>query len=310
MEKEFADLPDKIKEKKKILFIINPVSGKRSSKNILNEINSGIDPEKYIIDVKYSESAIHVTTLTTNAVQANTDIIVAVGGDGTINEVASCLIHSKSTLGIIPTGSGNGLARHVGIPLAIPKAVKLINEAHSKLIDTASINNKAFISIAGVGFDALIARKFATSKKRGFTTYLQYVTNSFIKYKPKIYQLKINEKVIKTKALFISFANSNQFGYNAQIAPNAKLDDGMLDVCVVQKPNLFEMPLIANLVFLKKIDKSQHVDIIPAEKVTVEREKGKYVNIDGEAVKMSKKLEVKVVPLSLKIIIPKDGKKN
>jgi len=310
MEKKFADLPDKIKEKKRILFIINPVSGKRSSKNILNEINSGINSGKYIVDVKYSESAIHVTTLATDAVEAKTDIIVAVGGDGTINEVASCLIHSKSVLGIIPTGSGNGLARHVGIPLSIPKAVKLINEAHYKLIDTATINDKAFISIAGVGFDALIARKFATSKKRGFTTYLQYVTNSFIKYQPKTYQLKINEKVIKTKALFISFANSNQFGYNAQIAPNAKLDDGMLDICIVQKPNLFEMPLITNLVFLKRIDKSQHVDIIPAAEVTVERKKGKYVNIDGEAVKMSKKLEVKVVPLSLKIIIPKNGKEN
>ena len=310
MEKEFAYLPDKINEKKRILFIINPVSGKRSSKNILNKINSGIDSEKYIVEIKYSESALHVATLATDAVRTNTDIIVAVGGDGTINEVASCLIHSNSILGIIPAGSGNGLARHVGIPLSVAKAVKLINEAHSMLIDTATINGKPFISIAGVGFDALIARKFATSKKRGFTTYLQYVTNSFIKYKPKIYQLKINEKVIKTKALFISFANSNQFGYNAQIAPNAKLDDGMLDICIVQKPNLFEMPLIANLVFLKRIDKSQHVDIIPAAEVTVERKKGKYVNIDGEAVKMTKKLKVKVVPLSLKIIIPKDGKEN
>ena len=310
MEKKFVDLSNKINEKKRILFIINPVSGKRSSKNILKEINSGIDSGKYIVDVKYSESAKHVTTLATDAVQTNTDIIVAVGGDGTINEVASCLIHSKSLLGIIPLGSGNGLARHIGIPLSVVKAIKLINEAHSMLIDTATINNKPFISIAGVGFDALIARKFATSKKRGFTTYLQYVANSFIKYKPKIYQLKINEKVIKTKALFISFANSNQFGYNAQIAPNAKLDDGMLDICIVQKPNLFEMPLIANLVFLKRIDKSQLVEIIPAAEVTVERKKGKYVNIDGEAVEMTKKLEIKVVPLSLKIIIPKDGKEN
>ncbi len=310
MEKDFADLPDKINEKKRILFIINPVSGKRSSKNILNEINSGIDSERYIVHIKYSESALHVATLATDAVRTNTDIIVAVGGDGTINEVASCLIHSNSILGIIPAGSGNGLARHVGIPLSVAKAVKLINEAHSMLIDTATINGKAFVSIAGVGFDALIARKFATSKKRGFTTYLHYVTNSFIKYKPKKYKLKINDRIFKTKALFISFANSNQFGYNAQIAPNAKLDDGMLDICIVQKPNIFEMPLIANLLFLKRIDKSQHVDIIPVADVIVEREKGKYVNIDGESVKMSKKLEVKVVPLSLKIIIPKDGKEN
>jgi len=296
--------------KKSILFIINPYSGKKTNVDILERINTGINSLKFNFEIKFTEAPGHASKLAQEATNNKTNIIVAVGGDGTINEVASCLINSDSLLGIIPLGSGNGLARHLGIPLTISKAIKLINDVNYKLIDTATINDKAFISIAGVGFDALIAKKFATSKKRGFTGYIHYVANSFIKYKPKIYKLKINDRIFKTKALFISFANSNQFGYNTQIAPNAKLDDGKLDVCVVQKPNLFKMPLIANLVFLKKIDKSQHVDIIPTDKVTVEREKGKYVNIDGEAVKMSKKLEVKVVPLSLKIIIPKDGKEE
>jgi YegS/Rv2252/BmrU family lipid kinase len=213
-------------------------------------------------------------------------------------------------LGIIPVGSGNGLARHLGIPLSVSKAIQLINEGHYQLIDTATVNEKPFISIAGVGYDALIARKFANSKKRGFSNYLRIVVQTFIKYKPKKYFIHMDGNTIKSRALFVSFANSNQFGYHAQIAPKAKLNDGLLDICIAQKPKLFEMPLIANLVLLKMIDKSPHVKVIPAKEIIIERKKGKYVNIDGEALQMEKKLNVKIVPSSLKVIIPEHVKKE
>ena len=290
--------------KKSILFIINPISGKRRFKNLEEKIETGIDRDKYDLKIRSTRSAGHAVTLAEEAVQANTDIIVAVGGDGTINEVASCLIHSHAMLGIIPAGSGNGLARHLGIPMSLTGALKLINKAACKLIDTATINGRPFISIAGVGFDALIARKFARDTDRGFATYLKHVTNTFIKYKPKKYKLKTGNITLKTKALFISFANTNQFGYNTRIAPNAKLTDGKLDICIVQKPRLFEIPIITNLLLLKMIDKSPHVHIIQAEEVHVERKKGKYINLDGEPVKMEKTIHVKIVPKSLKVIIP------
>ena len=310
MEKEQPD-SNRVKDgKKSILFIINPISGKRKFKNLQEKIKSGIDSGKYNIDIAYTESAGHATLLAEKAVSAKTDIVVAVGGDGTINEVASGLISSNTMLGIIPAGSGNGLARHLGIPFSLSGALRLINKAEHKQIDTATINGKSFISIAGIGFDALIAKKFASGNERGFAAYMLHVTNSFISYKPKRYTLKIGNTTLNTRALFISFANSNQFGYNTQIAPNAKLTDGKLDVCIVQKPKLFEIPLITNLLLLRMIDKSPHVNIFPTDELWVERKKGKYVNIDGEAVRMKKRVHIKVVPLSLKVIIPQHVKKE
>ena len=295
--------------KKKIIFIINPISGGKSTGNIPESIASGIDSEKFEYQVIFTKFAGHANKIAKKAVEAKSDIIVAVGGDGTVNEVASCLIHQSPALGIIPVGSGNGLARHLGIPRTVDKAIQLINKGRYTYIDTAAINNKPFISIAGVGYDALIAKKFSKSKKRGFSSYLKVIALSFIKYKPKKYKITVNGKTLNTKALFISFANSNQFGYNAQIAPKAKLNDGILDLCIAKKPRLLEMPVVANLVLLKMIDKSPYVSIIPAKEVVIERKKGKFVNIDGEAIKMKKKLEVKVIPSSLKIMISDYGKK-
>ena len=306
-----ADKPElRQEDKKSILFIINPISGQRRFRNLEERIRKGVDQKKYRIDIQTTQYAGHAKILAFEGVRNKKDIIVAVGGDGTINEVASSLIGSDSLLGIIPAGSGNGLARHLSIPLTLPGALKLINRAEHKLIDTAVINGRPFISIAGVGFDALIAKKFASGNERGFLSYFRYVANSFLKYKPKKYTLQFDNKKLKTRALFISFANSNQFGYNTQIAPSAKLTDGKLDVCIVKKPNIFEIPVVTNLLLLRMIDKSPYVNIIQSEEITVTRKKGKYVNVDGEPVKMSKTLHIKIVPLSLKVIIPQHVEKE
>ena len=287
-----------------IRFIINPISGRRTKQNIPEIIQSVIDCKKYEFEICFTEYAGHARQLSREAAEKGTTIVVAVGGDGTINEVASQIISTETVLGIVPLGSGNGLARHLGIPISARKAIQLINKSNIAAIDTASINGKAFISIAGIGFDALVARKFSKNKKRGFFSYLRIITKGYRKYKPKKYELKFDNGLhIKTRAFFISFANSNQFGYNTSIAPKAKLDDGKIDVCIVQKPRVFEMPLIANLLFLKQIHKSPLVEIIPASGLTVNRNK-RTVNLDGEAIKLKKKLKIKVHPLSLKIIIP------
>jgi YegS/Rv2252/BmrU family lipid kinase len=303
MEKNVAN-EYKVPLKKKVLFILNPVSGGKPTDKIPDIIRSEIDTGKYDYEIKFTKHPGHAHELANNAITENIDIIVAVGGDGTVNEVASCLIQSKVVLGIVPVGSGNGLARHLGIPRSVSKAIRLINKSHHHFIDTATVNGKAFISIAGVGFDAEVARKFTDSKKRGFSGYLKIIGTTFMNYKPKKYKITLDNKTLTTKALFISIANSNQFGYNTQIAPKAKLNDGQLDVCIVQKPKWLELPLIANLVFLKMIDKSPHVSITPAKELLIERKKGKYVNLDGEAIKMKKKLHIKINPSSLKVMIP------
>ena len=291
-------------KKKTIRFIVNPFSGKNEHHHISEIIQSAVDLEKYEFEICLTEFAGHAQQLCREAVESGTNIVVAVGGDGTINEVASQVIHTKTILGIVPIGSGNGLARHLGIPLSVKKAIQLINKCNTAAIDTATINGKAFVSIAGIGFDALVAREFSKNGKRGFFSYLRIITKEYRSYKPKNYILKFDDgEEIKTSALFISFANSNQFGYNTSIAPHAKLDDGKLDVCIVQKPRILAMPLIANLLFLKQVHRSPFVEIIPASRLTVKRS-SRGVNMDGEAVKLKRNLTIEVNSLSLRIIIP------
>ncbi|VAW30248.1 Transcription regulator [contains diacylglycerol kinase catalytic domain] [hydrothermal vent metagenome] len=294
-----------LQKKKKLLFIVNPTSGIHRHIRLTEAINKHINTQKFVSEIKKTNYAGHAVELSREAVRQKTDIVIAVGGDGTINEVASQIIGSDTVLGIIPQGSGNGLARHLGIPRTIQGAMRLINRQHVTEIDTASINGVPFVSIAGVGFDALIAKLFAKGERRGFFSYAHLISTNFLYYKPKKYQLKFEDgNTLKTKALFISFANSNQFGYNTAIAPNALLRDGKLDVIVVQKPGIFELPLIANLLLLRAIDMSRYVQSFRSEHFWVYQKKNRVVNIDGEARKIDKKLEVKVHPLSLKIIIP------
>jgi len=292
--------------KKNIIFIINPVSGRRRLSNIAEIIRREADTEKFDVHINFTESVGHASVLSKEAVEKKTDIIVAVGGDGTVNEVASQMIGSDSVLGIIPGGSGNGLARHLGIPLIAEKAIRLIFNGNISKIDTGNVNGKVFISIAGIGFDALVAKLFAENKRRGFLTYLSLIAQQFSSYREKKYVLEFeNGEIITTRALFISFANSNQFGYNTTISPNALLNDGFLDVCIVKKPKFIDLPGILNLLLLKKIGQSPFVHIKPVKKIIIKRSKNRFVNIDGEAIKLKKNLKVEINPLSLNILIPK-----
>jgi len=294
-----------LQQKKRILFIVNPISGIHRRVKLADVIKRHINTKKFIPEIRETAYAGHAIRLSREAVEQKTDVVVAVGGDGTINEVASQIIGSTTVLGIIPQGSGNGLARHLGIPRTISGAMRLINRLHVTEIDTASINGVPFVSIAGIGFDALVAKLFAKGERRGFFSYAHLISTNFLYYKPKKCRIKFEDGTqLKTRALFISFANSNQFGYNTAIAPNALLRDGKLDVIVVEKPRFFELPMIANMLLLRAIDKSHYVKSFRSGHFLIYRKKNRVVNIDGEAKKISKKLEVKVHPLSLKVIIP------
>jgi len=289
---------------KRILFIINPNSVKKNRERISLAISKGINQNLYDVEVTYTQSAGHAITLSKDAVADKVNVIVAVGGDGTVNEVASQMINTSSTLGIVPMGSGNGLARHLGISLNIEKAIELINKQDTSVIDTGSINGKEFISIAGIGFDAFVAEKFAVGNRRGFLGYFQIVANEYLFYKPHTYRITFDDgRVVTEKALFIAFANSNQFGYNTTIAPNANIQDGLLDVCIVKKPQIYGIPMIANLLLLRMIDASPLVNIVKAKSLTIIRDHDDVVNIDGEPLYLAKDLEIKINPLSLKIII-------
>jgi YegS/Rv2252/BmrU family lipid kinase len=292
--------------REKILFIINPVSGitipfrKKWEDHIIEKI----DHKKYDCSIKYTEKAGHAKEITKKATKEGYQTIVAVGGDGSINEIAQILRGTNLKLGIIPAGSGNGLAHHLSIPLNISKAIDVINKGKTIKIDTAQLNDLFFLSIAGIGFDAKVAQKYAHEKRRGFFPYFKIITREYPKYKPKKYSMTIDGKKVKTKALFISFANSDQFGYNTTIAPEAKIDDGFIDVCIVKKVPLLATPFLLPLIFLKRVNRTKYIKIIKAKEVKLSIRKNKIINIDGESVEVSRKIKLKVNPLSLRVIVP------
>ena len=291
--------------KKKIIFIVNPISGHHNKNHFPNLVESSIDKNKYDYTIVFTEYANHATELTMKAIEDRYEYIAAVGGDGTINEVAKCMIGKEQTLVIIPFGSGNGLARHLGLPFKVEKLVKdVINNGRRYKIDTATMNGVPFISLAGIGFDAMIADYFAKDENRGFLTYAKLITEKYPNYRQKEYTLIMDDKTtIECKPFFVTFANSSQFGYNAEISPKASVQDGLLDVCIFKKPNILEVPIVATYFLAKQIDKSNFIDIYKAKKIQVIRKVDEVANVDGEPVEMSKDIIVEIKPLSLNVLL-------
>ena len=292
--------------KEKILFIVNPISGHHDKSKFPSIVEKLIDKDKYDYTITFTEYGGHAVELTKQAIDNQYDIIVAVGGDGTINEVATTMIGASQTFAIVPYGSGNGLARHLHLPLKPKKVItEVINKGVKSKIDTASMNGVPYISIAGVGFDAIIADFFAKDPKRGIKTYVKLVTKEYLHFQPEKYHLILDDVVeIDCEPLFISFANSNQFGSNAVVSPTASLNDGLLDVCIFKKPSFLQVPIIAERLLTKRIDRTRIVDIHKAHKIKVLRQKEDIANIDGKAKMMPKDVVVEINPLSLNILLP------
>lgn len=290
--------------KEKILFLINPISGTKKKDNLPDRILKLIDKSRY-------EAEIHITRFRGDA----TEVVpikmaegyrrfVAVGGDGTVNEIAKALVDSEGILGIIPLGSGNGLARHLRIPLNIDKAMKLINEGKVDSIDYGRINNEPFFCTCGVGFDAHIGNEFAKNKGRGFLTYIKVTISDFFKYKPKKYRIKIDKELkLKSRAFLITAANASQYGNNAYIAPTADIQDGKLDICILSPFRLYRAPGLGIRVFTKRINKSSLMNTIQATEIVLKRKKAGVVHFDGEPSEMGKKIKIKIFPRGLKVMI-------
>jgi diacylglycerol kinase (ATP) len=285
----------------KVRFIINPISGKGKNKGIALLIGKTLDRTKFSHEICFTQSQADATRLSREAKSKGMDLVVAVGGDGTVHEVGKALIGSNTVLGIIPTGSGNGLARHCGIPCDPVKAIKLINEMKTRTIDTVKINGDHFLNMAGIGFDAFIAKKFSLDIKRGFFTYLKLVMKHFFDYKCQDYKLVIDGKKVEQKAFLISFANSSQYGNNIRISPQAKIDDGLLDIAILRPFPLASTPVMLYQLLSSKIDNSKYLEIIPAKEVTVEG--GPFhTHLDGEPVTARNHLHLSVLPSSLKLV--------
>ncbi len=289
-------------KKKHILFIVNPISGGKSKMGFKELVDTCLDTNIYdfeVVEAQYPKHAQEIVQINSRSA----DIIVAVGGDGTINEVAQEVCKTDLLMGIIPMGSGNGLARHLGIPLKPEQAIKALNTAQVQKIDTATLNDCFFVSVAGVGFDSEIAKGFDQSKGRGFWNYLRVGVQSFFSYKEQDYSLQIDGKVIERSAFMITIANSNQFGYNTKISPLASVQDGLLDVCILKKPAVWHVPVLAYKFFTGKAHTSSFLEIIKAKHITITPNPSAYANIDGEIMQVGQTVDIQIQEKNLNMLI-------
>jgi YegS/Rv2252/BmrU family lipid kinase len=297
--------------KKKIMFIVNPHAGVGHYKKVSRLLKKRLDLSQYDYTLQLTQYRGHGHELASQAADDGTDIVVAVGGDGTINEIARALVGKRIILGFIPTGSGNGLAHHLQIPTCISKAIRLINEGHCVMIDTLAVNDLICISIAGLGFDGLVAEMFDQSSRRGFFPYLHYVIKNYITYKPQTYfvEEKGKEKEEHT-AMLISIANSSQWGFNLKVSPQASMADGFADICLVKKPVFFRLPFSTTVLLtgnLHRDKKAVRIYRFRECSIYTKDNTAQPCHIDGDPIKRQNRINIRVIPKSLQIITPKQS---
>lgn len=262
-----------------------------------------LDTGKFNASYFFTDGPGHANQMAIEMVNGDSDVLVAVGGDGTINEIASGLEGSGKIMGIIPYGSGNGLARSLGISLNDKRAVQTLNKLNVNLIDSGTFNGKNFFNMAGIGFDAHISAKFAYNVTRGLGGYVKTAITEISKYQCQHYILEIDGKRISRDAFMISIANSSQFGNNAHISPYASLKDGLLDVVITKPFPLIQFPVLGYRMFSRSTHRSKYVEIIKGKEIRIVREGGGAIHLDGEPWDMASELEIGVKPLSLSVLI-------
>lgn len=289
-----------------ITFIVNPISGTHNKHIILQLVDELIDKERYSYIVRGTEYAGHASLLAEEAVRQHADIVVAIGGDGTINEVGRSLVHTNTSMGIIPCGSGNGLARHLHIPLDPKKAIDILNIGFVKKIDYGIIDSHPFFCTCGVGFDAFVSLKFADSGKRGLATYLENTLRESLTYKPETYTIENSSGTVSYKAFLIACANASQYGNNAYIAPQASLTDGMMDVTILEPFTVLDVPALSFQLFNKTIDQNSRIKTMKDKSIVIHRESEGVFHFDGDPIMGGKDLKVEIIQGGLNVVAPEN----
>ena len=294
---------------KNIAFIINPISGAKETQNAKKKlpklIMQTLDTDQWLPNIVFTEYAGHATELAYQYARMGFDAVVAVGGDGTVNEVARGLKGSKTAMGVIPMGSGNGFARHLNIPIRPQKALEMINHSEPISVDYGLANGHLFVSTCGTGFDAVIADHFAGSNKRGFMTYLRNILKDVFSYSSQTYHIVGDGLDVTHKAFLITFANANQWGYEAIIAPRASVQDGKMDIMIMSSNAILGSASLALRLFAGNIDNSYFMDTLRAREVTLEREEKAPFHIDGDPVEMEKDIHIQIVEDGLRVLVEK-----
>lgn len=277
------------------------MSGGKKKDGVPDMVDKNLDKSVFDYTIVYSDGVSHAHVIAKEAI-AKYDLIVAVGGDGTVNEIASALAGSDTVFGIIPYGSGNGLSRFLDIPMDAEKAIKNLNKWHVESIDAAQANGEWFFNMAGMGFDAHISEVFSHQKTRGFITYIKSSFREIANYKAVKYYINIDGAAYEREAFMLSFANSSQYGNNAHVSPRASVQDGLLDVCVIKPFPLWRFLEMGIRMFTKTSEGSKYVEIIRGKHISVKRDAPGPFHLDGEPRIAPVLVDIMVLPSSLRII--------
>lgn len=278
----------------KTLIVLNPISGRISLSQKLKMINSLFKDSDF--EIVQLEKNTYATFLKKKILNENFQLVVAAGGDGTANLVAKAILDSNIEMGILPFGSGNGLARHLHIPLNIKKAYQALFNNKKIEIDCGWINGEIFLATAGIGFDALVSSLFARSSKRGLINYIRIILCTIKKYRPESYRIYINGERFRKRYFLITFANVSQYGNNAVIAPHASVTDGILDICMIRKVTWKQLPIMFIKLMTGKLSPSKQYKHYRSNEVIVDRRFAGAVHFDGESKKMDHLIHVKILP--------------
>lgn len=294
-------------ERKSIRFIINPISGTTGKEAIVKLIPQYLTPDRFETEVVYTQKGGHAAMLAHEAVERKLDVVVAVGGDGTVNEVARSLVHTSTALGIIPCGSGNGLARHLNIPMSHIGALETLADCNIETLDYGIINDHPFFCTCGVGFDAFVSQKFAESNKRGLFTYIDNTLKEGLKYEPETYKMEIDGESSHYKAFLIACGNASQYGNNVFITPAASMSDGLMDVTIMEPFSLLEAPQIALQLFNKTITQNSRIKSFQCSRIKIQRERPGVVHFDGDPIECGTELDIRLIPKGIHMVVnPKE----
>ena len=292
-----------MEKKAKIVFIVNPITGTSDKSHIIDLIPKYLDSQRFEWTICKTEHKGHAAEFVGKATEEGADIVVAVGGDGTVNEVARSLIHSETALGIIPCGSGNGLARHLYIPMSPDGALQVLADCHIEALDYGIIDQQPFFCTCGVGFDAFISDRFAKAGRRGLLTYIENTLKEGLKYKPDTYEITIDGERQVYKAFLIACANASQYGNNVYIAPHASMSDGLMDVTLIEPFTVLEAPQMAIQLFNKTITTNSRIHSFKCKQVHIKRSAPGVIHFDGDPKDAGEELDVRLVPKGIKMVV-------
>ncbi|UXP32911.1 diacylglycerol kinase family lipid kinase [Reichenbachiella agarivorans] len=289
--------------KRKALFITNPISGAGGKINITELIQSNLDSSKFDWSIYETTGRGDATLRAQQAVKESYDLVVAVGGDGTINEVAQGLINTNVCMSILPKGSGNGLANHLNISTQLPQAISQLNHARETWIDTGWFNEQLFLNVAGIGFDAQVAYAFDHHNQRGLFSYIFLSLREFFNFSAPNFTIEADDQRIETKAFIVTIANGSQYGNNAFIAPNANISDGLLDLVIIHPFKPWQLFTFPAKLFARKLKSSSNYQFIKAKKICI-TSTSSNAQLDGEPYLTSMVSKIEIKPNSLKMLVP------